>query len=378
MTLAPRVVLVHRRTEYEELLARHGSRGHAAFFLSSRGGSLDEAELRHHRALATLAEVAAAVPLDWRRGRVERGDLDRFLFAPDDVVVVVGADGLVANAAKYLSGQPVIGIDTDPGRNPGVLVRHRATDAARLVRAAAAPGADRHVEERTMVEAVADDTQRLLALNEIYLGQSGHQTARYRLAVPAGTTAPGPSAPRPPGSAEGPGRGHGERPGDGERSCHGERSGDGEHRGGTDAGRTPAVGPDRAGGRSPGEGRGAPRAGDLRLAVEAQASSGVLIGTGTGATGWCRSAWLERRSPLPLPGPCAPALSWFVREAWPSPATGTGLVQGLLGTDERLTLTVESDRLVAFGDGVESDALHLTWGQSVRVGVATERLRLLC
>src|SRR5947199_3350719 len=30
----------------------------------------------------------------------------------------------------------------------------------------------------TMVEAVADDTQRLVALNEIYLGAAGHQTAR--------------------------------------------------------------------------------------------------------------------------------------------------------------------------------------------------------
>ena len=34
MTLAPRAVLVHRRTEFQELLARHGTRGQAAFFLS--------------------------------------------------------------------------------------------------------------------------------------------------------------------------------------------------------------------------------------------------------------------------------------------------------------------------------------------------------
>ncbi|QNE73621.1 hypothetical protein F0344_02430 [Streptomyces finlayi] len=297
MSLAPRAVLVHRTTEYEELLARHGTHGQAAFFLSARGRSIEEVTLRHHRTQQALTDVSAAVPLQWRRSRVERKDLDRFLFGPEDVVIVVGQDGLVANAAKYLSGQPVVGIDTDPGRNPGVLVRHRVRDAAALLRSAAAPGAQ--VDSLTMVEAVADDTQRLIALNEIYLGPPGHQTARYRLASD-----------------------------------------------------------------------GAPRAG------EAQASSGVLVGTGTGATGWLRSLWLERGSELSLPAPSDPRLLWFVREAWPSPATGTSLVAGELERGQGLELTVESDRLVVFGDGMEADALELTWGQTVRLGICTTSLRL--
>lgn len=297
MSLAPRAVLVHRTTEYEELLARHGTHGQAAFFLSSRGRSIDEVARRHQRTQQALADVAAAVPLQWRHSRVERADLDRFLFAPEDVVVVVGQDGLVANAAKYLSGQPVVGIDTDPGRNPGVLVRHRPGDAAALLRAAVAPGGA--ADELTMVEAVADDTQRLLALNEIYLGPSGHQTARYRLGA---------------GAADSP--------------------------------------------------------------AESQASSGVLVGTGTGATGWLRSLWQERRSPLALPDPTDPRLLWFVREAWPSPVTGTSLVSGELGRGQGLRLTVESDRLVVFGDGMEADALELTWGQTVRLAISDTSLRL--
>ncbi|MFF9376626.1 hypothetical protein ACF1BB_19050 [Streptomyces griseoluteus] len=295
MSLAPRAVLVHRTTEYEELVSRHGTHGQAAFFLSSRGRDIEEVAERHHRARRALAEVTAAVPLNWRQALLERADLDRFLFAPEDVVVVVGQDGLVANAAKYLDGQPVIGIDTDPGRNPGVLVRHRPRDAAALL--ASAGGA---ADELTMVEAVTDDTQRLVALNEIYLGAPGHQTARYRLGL------------------------------DGDRGV-----------------------------------------------VEAQASSGVLVGTGTGATGWLRSVWQERGGTLPLPAPTEDRLLWFVREAWPSPATGTSLVGGGLPASASLTLTVESDRLIAFGDGIESDALQLTWGQTVRVGVCGRRLRLV-
>jgi hypothetical protein len=69
-------------------------------------------------------------------------------------------------------------------------------------------------------------------------------------------------------------------------------------------------------------------------------------------------------------------LVWFVREAWPSPATGTTLTEGeLAGSD--LMLTVKSDRLVAFGDGIEGDALTLTWGQDIRIGLADTVLRLV-
>uniref|UniRef100_A0AAU2UYS6 Inorganic polyphosphate/ATP-NAD kinase n=1 Tax=Streptomyces sp. NBC_00003 TaxID=2903608 RepID=A0AAU2UYS6_9ACTN len=298
MSLAPRAVVVHRTSEYEELLARHGTHGQADFFLSSRGRSIREIAERHHRTLRALAEVAAAIPSQWRQARVERADLDRFLFAPEDVIAVVGQDGLVANAAKYLSGQPVIGIDPEPGRNPGVLVRHRPSAAAALLPAAASRGCA--VEELTMVEALTDDRQRLLALNEIYLGAPGHQSARYR------------------------------------------------------------IGPD-----------------DPAAATEAQASSGVLVGTGTGATGWLRSLWQQRANAPALPARADARLVWFVREAWPSPVTGTSLVDGELSRSERLRITVESDRLVAFGDGMESDALDLTWGQSVSVGVSDTALRLV-
>ncbi|MFF4291799.1 hypothetical protein ACFY0R_41995, partial [Streptomyces sp. NPDC001633] len=76
MSLAPRAVLVHRTTEYEELVAQHGTHGQAAFFLSSRGRDIEEVAERHRRTRRALAEVTSAIPLTWRQSRVERGDLD--------------------------------------------------------------------------------------------------------------------------------------------------------------------------------------------------------------------------------------------------------------------------------------------------------------
>lgn len=129
----PRVVVVHRTTEYEELVAHHGTRGQAEFFLRTREQSLEDVEGRHRLTKVALAAVSAAIPVDWRRSQVERAELPRFVFGPEDVVAVVGQDGLVANLAKYVDGQPVLGFDPLPGTNAGVLVPHPASAARELL-----------------------------------------------------------------------------------------------------------------------------------------------------------------------------------------------------------------------------------------------------
>ena len=177
--MVPRGVLVERPSEYDELLARHATHEQVRFFLEQRGRALEEVLERHATLAATHRAVLGAVPADWRAATVLRPDLDRFLFEPGDVVLALGQDGLVANVAKYLDGQPVIGLD--PGLGEGVLVRHPPEAAADLI-ADLARGAAR-VDERTMARALLDDGQEVLALNEIFVGHVTHQSARYTIAL---------------------------------------------------------------------------------------------------------------------------------------------------------------------------------------------------
>lgn len=289
----PRVVVVERPTEYRDLLARHGTREQARFYLQQRGLDLGEVEARHLAYEEVRAGVLAQIPADWRRAVVDRAELDRFLFAADDLVIALGQDGLVANVAKYLAGQPVIGLNPFPERFPGVLVTHAPAATGDLLADVVARRA--RVDARTMAEARLDDGQRLLALNEVFVGHATHQSARYTLEL---------------------------------------------------------------------EGR-----------LERQSSSGVIVATGTGATGWAASINAARAQPLTLPRPADPTLACLVREAWPSATTGTSLTGAVVDT---VGVTCElSDGGVVFGDGIEADRLTLDWGQRVTVGVATERLALV-
>src|SRR5687768_5231571 len=96
----PRAVLVTRKTEYERLLAHHGTREQARFFLETRGQSLADVGAAHRAFQDAFEQLSRAIPVKWRRNRVDRDDLDRFLFEPNDLIVALGQDGLVANTAK--------------------------------------------------------------------------------------------------------------------------------------------------------------------------------------------------------------------------------------------------------------------------------------
>ena len=183
----PRVILVTRKTLLRKVSEKHGTREQARFYAKMKSASkamamLESADDLFNEAMRT---VQSAIPPEWRRTVVEREELDRFLFAPDDLIVIVGQDGLVPNTAKYLDGQLVIGINPDPQRYDGVLCPHRAGDMAKLMQWVSHRSAQFAVRKRIMGAATREDGQVLLSLNEIFVGSVGlgpfdGQPARHR------------------------------------------------------------------------------------------------------------------------------------------------------------------------------------------------------
>ena len=297
--MRPRVVVVTRMTPLELLLIQHGTLEQARFYLKTRGEDSAWHEQVHAQQERALAEVQAAIPPDQRRVRVDREQLDRFLFAPDDIIVVVGQDGLVPNIAKYLSGQLAIGINPNPKNYDGVLCRHPAKATRRLLGwLEHQDGSGFTIQRRTMAEAKREDGQRMLALNEIFIGHRSHQSARYRI-----------------------------------------------------------------------------RAADL--GEERQSSSGLIVATGTGSTGWALSITLQRGIAT-LPTPEEGRLTWLVREPFPSVSTGTKLDYGEVTDSKNLWLVSEmGEGGVAFADGIETDRVEFLSGESLEIGIAEQRLNLV-
>ncbi|MDR1826799.1 MAG: sugar kinase [Methylobacteriaceae bacterium] len=174
-----KIILITRKTRLEELIARYHSREQARFYVEHLGADFGEYLKEHERFTAAKRAVLEAME-DWPRRQVlDRAFLPTCLFGPDDIVVALGQDGLVANVMKYLNGQPLIGINPDPQRHDGLLLPFSPDDAAAVFDdVAAGRRASRAV---TMAKAALPDGQTLYAVNDLFIGPRSHTSARYEI-----------------------------------------------------------------------------------------------------------------------------------------------------------------------------------------------------
>lgn len=117
---------------------------------------------------------------------------------------------------------------------------------------------------------------------------------------------------------------------------------------------------------------------------ERQSSSGIIVSTGLGSTGWLQSiyaGWAATSRSFGLtPAQTArnPAFSWdaehlhfVVREPFPSRTTSVSIVVGEITGQNGLTVTsLMPENGVIFSDGIEADFLDFNSGAEVSIGIA--------
>jgi NAD kinase len=174
-----KIVLVTRRTRLEELVARYHTLAQARFYIEHLDADFTDYVREHEAYLEARRTTLAALETRGRRQVIERSFLPNFVFGDGDIVVALGQDGLVANTMKYLDGQPLVGVNPEPARFDGVLLPFQPTDLARVL--AGVEKDRREAQSITMAEAVLSDGQRLLAVNDLFIGPRTHTSARYEI-----------------------------------------------------------------------------------------------------------------------------------------------------------------------------------------------------
>ena len=123
---------------------------------------------------------------------------------------------------------------------------------------------------------------------------------------------------------------------------------------------------------------------------EAQSSSGIIVSTGAGATGWLSSLFnlangLQAAfgpTPAPLTVPrldwAAEELLFVVREPFVSKTSGASLVCGAITAETPLVLESQMpEGGVIFSDGVENDFLAFNAGATATIGLAPRKTQLV-
>ena len=121
--------------------------------------------------------------------------------------------------------------------------------------------------------------------------------------------------------------------------------------------------------------------------AEQQSSSGIIVSTGLGSTGWLKSVYagwtaatrslLKRQVETVNDGAFpwdADYLHYFVREPYPSRVTGATIVIGRIAHAETMSVVSQMpENGVIFSDGIESDYLEFNSGTQAAIAVAEKQ-----
>src|SRR5215467_1923971 len=120
-----KIIIVTRKTRLQELVERFNTKAQARFYIEHAGGNFSDYELEddeYRRSFDQLNRSLDVGNVGLKLQVIDRDFLPTFTFLPQDIIVTLGQDGLVANAAKYVKGQPIIAVNPSPRIFDGVLL----------------------------------------------------------------------------------------------------------------------------------------------------------------------------------------------------------------------------------------------------------------
>jgi NAD kinase len=304
-----KIVLIKRKTRLEDLIVRYNTIAQAKFYIEHLGSDFSDYIDEDKRYKKSVYEAHNELDRLGRVQVVDREYVPNFIFGENDIVVVVGQDGLVANTLKYLTTQPLVGVNPDPTRWDGILLPFKVSDL-KLVMLDVFER-NRGVKEVSMAKAILNDGQVIYAVNDLFIGQKTHVSSRYHLEI---------------------------------------------------AGR-----------------------------AEYQSSSGIIVSTGLGSTGWFKSILTgathivngisEKKIELQQ----QKKLDWnsndlyfSVREPFPSKTSKTDIVFGKVTKENPLKILSQMpENGIIFSDGIESDYLQFNSGIEATISVAEKKGHLV-
>lgn len=299
-----KTIVITRKTRLEELILRFNTLEQAKFYIEHMGADFQDYVQENTTYHEAVKQAKSILQTFGRVQTLDREFLPNFIFAPEDFIVVIGQDGLVVNTAKYLDSQPIIGVNPDPKRWDGVLLPFKVNDLKKILPEVVK--SKRRKQSITMAQAKLNDGQYIYGVNDLFIGQKTHVSARYELSI---------------------------------------------------------SGKD-----------------------EKQSSSGIIVSTGLGSTGWLRSVITgattitkdvtQSTQERPVIN-----ISWedkqlifSVREPFPSISTSATLVFGKITEQEPLIITsFMPENGVIFSDGVEKDYLNFNSGAIAEITIAPKQ-----
>ena len=298
-------IIVKNKTRLELLIERFNTKAQAKFYIERQGGNFEDYENEHEIFQNSLDSLQLQLSKVIKNKIVERNFVSSFLFSENQLIIVIGQDGLVANTAKYSKNIPIIAVNPDKERYDGVLLPFDPFNFIEGVENVL----NNRFNSKTMqfAEAKLDDGQRLLAFNDLFIGASTHISAKYKI--------------------------------------------------------------------------------EFNNKIEEHSSSGLIVSTAAGITGWMSSIFnmsysitnlFEKNLTIKQPQIKENQLLFAVREPFESVRTQIGLTSGIINND--FNLKVESlmpTSGVIFSDGVESDFLRFNSGSIVTIGISNETARLV-